>query len=264
MKKLCLFLSLLIVVTLLGCQPITTQMPTNIPATVTALPATAVSTEVGSPHITIGLNSITSGFRTELVPAVSANQDAPYWEVLPAYTRISLMDYPVSGSTIMPQIFVYPVNDLISVNQNTDGIIASLQTLIQSPQELPVMPFLPVTGDIQMMHPHIQYLDFKNGQGLRYLTEYGNGISPINNAGLMYTYQGITSDGKYYVAAVLPVNHPRLPADATVTGNEPADFRGNYSKYKADTAQFLNVQNPDTFSPDLTHLDAMMSSLEVR
>jgi hypothetical protein len=239
-------------------------MPTSIPPAVTELPATAVSTEVGSPHITIDLDGLTSGFRTEIVPAVSADQNAPYWEVLPAHTRITLMDYPVNGYNIAPQIFVYPVNELMSVNQNANGIVASLQTLIQSPQEIPIMPFMPVTGDIQMMHPHIQYLDFKNGQGLRYLTEYGNGIAPINNAGLIYTYQGITSDGKYYVAAVLPVNHPSLPADATVTGNEPAEFRGDYSKYKAETAQSLNIQKPDTYTPDLTQLDAMMSSLEVR
>jgi hypothetical protein len=114
-----------------------------------------------------------------------------------------------------------------------------------------------------MMHPHIQYLDFRNGQGLRYLTEYGNGISPIHNAGLIYTYQGITGDGKYYVAAVLPVNHPSLPADATVTGNEPPSFQSDYPQYKMDIAQSLNVQAPATFTPDLTRLDAMLSSLKI-
>jgi hypothetical protein len=114
-----------------------------------------------------------------------------------------------------------------------------------------------------MMHPHIQYLDFKNGQGVRYLTEYSNGISPISNSGLIYTYQGITSDGRYYVAAVLPVNHPSLPADSTVTGSEPPTFQSNYQQYKLDTAQSLNVQAPATFAPDLTLLDAIMSSLKI-
>jgi hypothetical protein len=174
-----------------------------------------------------------------------------------------LNDYPIATHTRKPQIFVYPVNELTAINENADKTVVSLQTLIQSPQEIAIMPFLPVASDVQMMHPHIQYLDFENGQGLRYLTEYGNGISPIHNAGLIYTYQGITGDGKYYVAAVLPVNHPSLPADATVTGNEPSSFGSDYPKYKTDISQSLNVQAPDTFTPDLTLLDAMISSLKI-
>ena len=263
MKNTYWFLSLLVVVTLMGCAPASIQTATEVPATVTSLPETAIPTAGTLPEIAIDLGGIASGYQRENVPAVSADEDAPYWEVLPAYARITLTDYPVNGHSMEPQIFVYPVNDLIRVNQNADGIVASLQTLIQSPQEIPIMPFMPVASDVQMMHPHIQYLDFKNGQGVRYLTEYSNGISPISNAGLIYTYQGITSDGKYYVAAVLPVNHPSLPADSTVTGSEPPTFRSNYQQYKTDTAQSLNVQAPATFAPDLTLLDAIMSSLKI-
>jgi hypothetical protein len=262
MKNTYWFLSLLVVVTLMGCAPESIQTPTEVPTTVTSLPATAIPTAGTLPEITFDLGGIASGYQIENVPAMSADEDAPYWAVLPAYTRITLTDYPVNGH-MEPQIFVYPMNDLISVNQTTDGIVASLQTLIQSPQEIPIMPFMPVASDVQIMHPQIQYLDFKNGQGMRYLTEYSNGISPISNAGLIYTYQGITSDGQYYVAAVLPVNHPSLPADSTVTGNEPPTFRSNYQQYKTDTAQSLNIQAPATFAPDLTLLDAIMSSLEI-
>ena len=87
---------------------------------------------------------------------------------------------------------------------------------------------------------------------------------PINNYELIYTYQGLTSDGKYYVAAVLPVNHPSLPADGKVTGKEPPEFTSDFPTYLANVVKALNPQAANTFTPDLTQLDAMMSSLEIK
>jgi hypothetical protein len=89
-------------------------------------------------------------------------------------------------------------------------------------------------------------------------------VMPINNDELIYTYQGLTSDGKYYVAAVLPVNHPSLPADGQVTGNEPPAFTDDFTAYLASVVAALNPEAASSFTPDLTQLDAMMSSLEVQ
>ena len=179
-----------------------------------------------------------TGFQTETVAAVSANDNAPYWEVLPEYTRVTLQGYPISSHLMQPQIFIYPAEDLGTVNEGAGMIVSSLQTLLQSPQEVADMPFLPLFNAAQVMHTHLQYLDFKSGQGLRYLTEFDQGIVPINNYELIYTYQGLTSDGNYYVAAVLPVNHPSLPADGTVTGNEAVEFTSDFPTYLANVARF--------------------------
>ena len=126
------------------------------------------------------------------------------------------------------------------------------------------MPFLPLFNAQQVMHAHVQYLDFQDGQGLRYLTQFDQAFIPINNNELIYTYQGLTSDGRYYVAAVLPVNHPSLPADAAVTGNEPPEFTSDFPTYLQNVVASLNPQAANTFTPDLTQLDAMMSSLEIK
>jgi hypothetical protein len=87
---------------------------------------------------------------------------------------------------------------------------------------------------------------------------------PINNYELIYTDQGLTDDGKYYVAAVLPVNNPSLPADGNVTGNEPPEFTSDFPTYLTNVVQALNPQAANTFTPDLTQLDALMSSLEIK
>ena len=208
--------------------------------------------------------SIATGYQTETVAAVTDTQNNPYWVVLPAYTKVTLEGYPISEHLMQPQLFFYPVDELAKVNEGAGTIVTSLQTLLQSPQEIPNMPFLPLFNAAQVMHAQVQYLDFKSGQGLRYVTEFDQAFVPINNNELIYTYQGLTSDGKYYVAAVLPVNHPDLPADGTVTGNEPPEFTSDFPAYIANTANFLNLQAANTFTPDLTQLDAMMSSLEIK
>ncbi|PKO13097.1 MAG: hypothetical protein CVU39_20865 [Chloroflexi bacterium HGW-Chloroflexi-10] len=247
-------------------NPTATSAPmATVEPAATILPAiTVLPTPDGSFHLSLDTGSLATGFQTETMAAVPASDDAPYWEVMPEYTRVSLQGYPISSQFIQPQIFIYPVNDLGKINEGAGNMVFTLQSLIQSPQEIPNMPFLPLFNKTQVLHAHIQYLDFNNGQGLRYLTEFSQGIVPIHNNELMYTYQGLTNDGKYYVAAVLPVNHPNLPADGTVTGNEPPEFTSDYPVYLANVAKDLNSQAANTFTPDLTQLDAMMSSLEIK
>lgn len=247
-------------------NPTATSAPgaTLAPTATLAPVATAVPATEGSPHLSLDTGSIATGFQTETVAAVSASENAPGWEVLPEYIRVTLQGYPIDNHLMKPQIFIYPVKDLGQVNEGAGKIVASLETLLQSPQELQNMPFLPLFNAAQVMHAHVQYLDFKNGQGLRYLTEFDQGILPINNYELIYTYQGLTKDGRYYVAAVLPVNHPSLPADGSVTGNEAPEFTSDFSTYLANVVKSLNSQDAQTFTPDLTQLDAMLSSLEIK
>jgi hypothetical protein len=222
---------------------------------------TAVAAATGAPQISLDTGSLATGFATE---TVTPSPDGPYWELLPAYTQLTLQGYPLNNHLMRPQIFVYPVAELQAINEGARSIVASLQTLIQSPQEIPLMPFLPLYNAQQVMHAHLQYLDFQDGQGLRYLTQFDQAFIPINNYELIYTYQGLTGDGKYYVAAVFPVHHPSLPPDGNVTGNEPPQFTTDFPAYIANVVASLNPQAANTFTPDLTQLDAMMRSLEIK
>ena len=194
-------------------DPIATSAPIATPE------LTLVPTADGMLQISLETGNLALGFNTETIKAKSTSENTPYWEVLPEYTLVTLEGYPISEHLMQPQIFIYPVEDLVKVNEGAGDIVTSLQTLLKSPQEIDHMPFLPLVNASQVIHVHLQYLDFKNGQGLRYLTEFDQALIPINNSELIYTYQGLTSDGKYYVAAVLPVNHPSLPADGKITGS---------------------------------------------
>jgi hypothetical protein len=262
-----LFLSLLLAgaLVLSGCMSDEQPSPTVEPQASTA---TQVLTDEPaaeeSPLISFDTGSLASGFWVETVDAVPDNGNAPYWEVLPEYARATLDDYTISNHIMQPQIFVYPIDELITANEGAAMMVASLQTLLTAPQEIENMPMLPLFNAAQVLHTQVQYLDFQSGRGVRYLTFLSQGIMPINNYDLIYTYQGLTGDGKYYVAAILPVSHPSLPEDGMMTGNEPPEFTSDYLTYVTNVVTSLNEQPSNSFVPDLTLLDAMMASLEVK
>lgn len=242
-----------------------TQPPADVEvSTATPAPSDVPVMETGDPIIALETGDLAAGFWVEIVDAVAEGSSVPYWEILPEYSRATLDGYVISAHLMQPQIFVYPVEELMAANEGAAMRVADLQALLDAPQETETMPLLPLFNAAQIMHTQVQYLDFKNGRGVRYLTFLSQGIVPINNFELIYTYQGLTDDGKYYVAAILPVTHPSLPADGMVTGNEPDEFINDTQTYLANVAQALNVEASNTFTPDLTLLDAMIASMEVK
>jgi len=125
------------------------------------------------------------------------------------------------------------------------------------------MPFLPLFNAMQVMHAQVQYMDFKNGSGVRFLTEFDQAPLPINNHELIYTFQGLTSDGKYYVAAILPVTNPGLPANEQVN-DEMAAKMSDFPAYMKETVAWLEQQPAASFTPDLAALDKLIQSMEVK
>jgi hypothetical protein len=249
---------------LTACSPSASAAKLPGPPATSAKAVTAAIAKDGSLKLSLMTGSMADGIQSETIAALTASDNAPFWEVLPEHTLVTLQGYPISSHLMKPQIFIYPLAELGMMNEGAGKIVTSLQNLLRAPQEIPNMPFLPLFNAAQVMHAHIQYLEFKSGQGMRYLTEFSQGIMPINNYELIYTYQGITRDGKYYVAAVMPVNHPSLPTDGKVTGKEPPEFTSDFLAYLANVVKTLNTQAAATFTPDLTQLDAMMSSMEIK
>jgi hypothetical protein len=213
--------------------------------------------------ITLDYTAAAQNVTIETVPAQPASADGPYWEAAPQYRLVTLQGYPVASHALKPQIFIYPVSELAAANENAGKVTAELQTLLQSRQAGDRLPFLPLVNAAQMMHVQMQYLDSENGQGVRYLTQFSQGLNPINNSELIYTFQGLTSDGKYYIAAVLPVTYPELPA-SNAPDDQPAGMLDDYPAYIANTVSLLDQQTANSFTPDLDQLDALIRSLEIQ
>jgi hypothetical protein len=236
-------------------NPVVAEVPTQAPVE---------APTQGTPAVTVDVSGVAQGITSQVIAAVQPGEDHPWWEVMPEYMLLTLQGYSIADHLMEAQIFVYPVDGL-GVNQAAGGVPGSLQALLQSQQAGDNLPYLPLYNAGQVMHAQVSYLDFQNGKGVRYLTQFDQAPLPINNYELHYTFQGLTSDGKYYVAAVLPVNLDGLPSDASVDlNNPPANFVEDFPKYMTDTVDMLNGQPASAFTPSLNQLDAMMGSLEIK
>jgi hypothetical protein len=254
-----------VILLLAACQPaaptapVASPQPPPLPTEPTGEIQTGVSLDYAG---------VAQSVTLETVPAQPAAPDAPNWEGAPEFRRLTLQGYPAADHLLQPQVFIYPVADLAAANERMGEAAADLQTLLQSRQPGEQIPYLPLLVSAkEVIIARVDYLDFQGGRGVRFLTQAGNGLAPVNNSALVYTFQGLTSDGKYYVSAVLPVTHPELGAETTpdeeminaITADP--DF---YASYLAEKTAWLEAQPPASFTPDLDKLDALIRSIAVR
>jgi hypothetical protein len=122
------------------------------------------------------------------------------------------------------------------------------------------VPDIPYNNSSQTILSRAQYLYFKSGSGILYLTQYAQELlpNPVNNEELTCNFQGLTKDGKYYIAARLAVTHPSLPQGIDFTDDAQRDTRHLYLR-KAEK-QLAGLPE-ESFQPSLKNLKALLSSV---
>lgn len=249
-----------------------TQAPPTAAPTVSA-PPTQPAAAPGVPFTYEKLSlvyapSLAKGMRGEVVPAAPA--DSAPWDQAPEHFMITLDDYSLPSTFHQPQINIYPVKAYAAKDESAAKVISDLQALIKTQPKLDAhakdaLPFLPIWNAAQIIHTNLAYVKFANGSGVRYLSYYAQDVSPINNNGLFYTFQGLTSDGQYYVSVLLPVNNSAvLPATGELSGDDYQKFADNFEKYLNETITQLDAQPAGGFSPSLDVLDNLVKSIQVK
>jgi hypothetical protein len=242
-------------------QP-TEPSPTAVPAKPTQTPTPDVSFN----GITFSYDhSLASGVKPTIVPANPPTSDGPWWGSNPEYVQFDFEGYILQDTFHKPQIMVFPVKDYTPMADYANQTVNKLKDFLANQTlNAPEFPFLPMWNAAQMMHTKVAYLDFKNGKGVRYLSQYGQAAYPINNNGFFYTFQGLTNDGQYYVAAVLPISHPSLPPTGdAIPGGDWSAFEQNFVPYVNEITQKLNSQPDRSYNPNLPVLDAIFQSMKV-
>lgn len=262
--------------------PEETNLEDAVAATLTAIalqsqPTPAPPTEAGGVAVSFSGNDfvipqgLAGGAASALIPA-SLDPQAPFWDMYPAHIEFTLDGYILQDKFFEPLIRIYPASEFESANEGAARIIGEMRALLAA-QGAPLpsnIPFLPLFNAAQTFHSNEQFIPFQNGTGIRFLTQYGQDISPVNNHSLFYTFQGMTSDGKYYVSAILPVNTPFLseypsPEYPVPADGVPFDWENweNAQAYMEAITQKLNNTDPAVFTPPLAALDALIQSLLV-
>lgn len=238
------------------------------------------TTPAGNPIACAGTSlvippGLASGATCENMPAVDEQSGAP-WDVAPAYTRITLQGYLLQGKFFQPQIMIYPAQEYASVNGGAANSITRLQAILASPTASisnDALPRLPWANAEQIIGAQIKIVAFNGGSGVRLLAEYAQYNAPINNHELFYHFEGLASDGKFYVVGTLPINAAFLAAESEPASPVPADgipFPGIsvsdptvWANYYQSVTSKLNATSADAFQPTLTALDAAFQSLQV-
>ncbi len=183
---------------------------------------------------------------------------------LPARRMVSFSGYGIQDHFHTPVIYVYAFDKLIQGGQVGASKATELQALLSDPafdlQAAERLPFLPPFNAAQVFHVLEQRLDSEHNSGIRYLTLYSQGIVGVDNYNIFYTYQGISADGRYYIAAVLPINSSLL-SDEQLTQAELETIAIDYEAYITSMIDLIKADNGASLSPTLAALDAMMMSL---
>lgn len=300
MKKIFLYLSIFIVVPL-ACDlavtvapstdpaPLPTntmipalESPTQIPASATSIPTTVAPTSqppsVDGVTVTYGPlgfvlpSGIASGFVGDQFSRVEGDSVAK-WDVTPGHTQITLDGYLLQGKFHQPQIFVYPATSYAEMYPAAFESIHRLDNILYGPgapnlsQPLPGVPFFDAK---QVFASNAQAISFQGGGGVRFLTQYAQYAAPVNNHELFYLFQGLSRDGAYYIIAIFPVTVPVLAETSDAGAGLPPggvsypDFTHTdvgMQGYYASITDLLNATSPDTFTPTLNQLDALIQSM---
>ena len=100
---------------------------------------------------------------------------------------------------------------------NFSQSITKLQSLIEKkPKKLKMFDNIndvPYNNSGWSVVSKTQYLSYENVEGVIFLTQYTQELTPnpLNNEELTYNFQGLTKNKRFYVAARFAVTHPNLP-----------------------------------------------------
>jgi hypothetical protein len=206
--------------------------------------------------------AIASGFSQAIIPEKPSNLDAAPWDFNPDTIEVVLTDYPVDNLYYAPTVLIYPVEDYKALGENIETIVINLETLLaDQPPNPDAVPFLPIANAAQMMQAKVSYLDFRNGSGVRFITQYGQGAAPISNDSAVYSYMGITDNGQYLISVTFPITHDLFYPDVLTEPEEGwMSFAENFTSYINNMETALSIQPPESFTPNIQLLDEMMAS----
>lgn len=270
----------------------TSSAPTNIPdqqnvATIVAstIQAITAAAPAGIPvsfqNVSFVIpNGLAGGASSQAIPNNPTDQNGGPWAIAPAHSEFTFTGYNLPAGSYFStiQMDVYPAEEFASMNDGARITLQNLKAYLANPTSSfgpNSAPLVPYFNAGSMFDAQVKPIKFKNGSGVRLITQFGQAVGPIINNGTFYHFQGLTSDGKYLIIAVLPIQAPYLTNGNNPNAPTPADgvpFPGytssidpkDYENYFQAVTDKMNATSNDTFSPSLNTLDALIQSISVQ
>ena len=167
-------------------------------------------------------------------------------------------------SVAVPTVYVFSTNSFAAYKWDT--VERSLASILHAHPDLTKtkqLPMLPEMEAGQVFHAQATYQSFNGGHGISYLAFYAQDVSPVTANRLIYSFQGITTDGRYYLSAVFPVHVSFLPGTIPSTFDYNA-FEKSFEKYLKDLVLKLDAPAAKkALTPSLALLNALAASVAI-
>jgi hypothetical protein len=219
--------------------------------------------------------SLGSSVNITRVPGQPAEAEQPFGPDLPhlAFTlygpRAEFSRVPRVGDA--PGVIrAYRVDDIAGYEEASEQL-AALQALLAERPDLGTfmevsedgsgvrLPHLPVdTAAAQVLRARVAYVDTPAVSGVAYVAGYRQDIAPFVQSDFWYTFQGLSADGTWYVAADFVVEAGMFPERIRTRDYERVADR--WVEYLEESTRTLNEAEPGAFTPPLTSIDALVES----
>ena len=224
------------------------------------------------------------------IPAIPVDDQGFYPASHPAYAQFRFLGFQGGRAYELPlypfgnqvaQVMIFQTADFPGYGDaRSSGFVGQYQSLTDlldtdldpSRCALPYdnssisLPFLPWINMGQTFCAQPQIIEFLSGKGIRYLSYYAQGLSPVLDDQIFYTFQGLTGDGQFYVSALFPVQTGIFPPEAspcTQCGEPDYDPIADWKATITGQVNQLNVLPEDRFAPSLTMLDGLIESIQI-
>ena len=270
-------------------KPTTTIAPTELPATEEQLPtATPLAAGDGActPVETLAAENgqiSYQGIHFALDPALATSVMAQQCAAVPFRVEdVPSSAHPAGVTFTFPtkrkRVDFQPLIAVYAVEGDMQDYLYPLNALGDLQNLLKLRPEPSPWFDAAPLHVRPQYLDFAEGAGVRGIIQYMQDIFFYTNNGLLYNFDGLTNDGRYYVNVRVPVAVPFLMdldgPDPRTNINPQAISVPDWPKYGTEQRPIIDAYNQEAlrrfdqatdadFAPNLALLDALVRSLQV-
>lgn len=264
-----------------------TAVPTATPSVTRAAPTTVPSpTPIPTTSATLAGPQVSfQGIHFTLAPALAQSilvKTGPGYNQ--ASTTLSTYFYFGEDDKNLPcsqqgQLEIHPIEPLV----NWAGAGPDIQS-IQERINDPLTGSFPTWGAAVLLQTPTQRQAFPGVTGIQALVMWAQDAAFASNSLLAYDFHGITADELYYVRFCYPLDAPILPEDTIVFGGQMPDsqedegqvllptavpetwedFFAAAKAYNEQAAIELGNLPSSSFSPNLTLLESLLASLQIK
>lgn len=222
--------------------------------------------------LSLSVSGVAGSANAQRMPAYINQKSWVDLDALPEHIRVTF-DGITATAQFDPQqkqIVIVPLDEYRAIFRNMQATLFNSATMtlqnVLATQPVTLehdLLLLPTSDQSQAFRTAPKYITFNGGKGVRYLTQLTQEITAATASNLTYVFQGLTDDGRHLVAANIPISTTVLPATAAdVTKVERDAIKKDYKAYVAGVVSALD-NAPQSFTPSLAAVDAMMSSIVI-